>query len=153
MGLPAEQNQQERYSCDQCDLKFQNSTGLADHRKTNQQPESSSFTLLGQEDPKAQLATTAAFPDSTMEALPDPLLDELIFAEWNDEFISKHFPALYAMGFCYVPEVPEMSEVFWFSILSSPPNFGENGYESFLHLPVDFPALVTSVDENTSTTQ
>ncbi len=27
------QNQQEQYSCDKCDLKFQNSTGLSNHRK------------------------------------------------------------------------------------------------------------------------
>ncbi|SJL15903.1 uncharacterized protein ARMOST_19411 [Armillaria ostoyae] len=122
--------------------------------RTNQQPESLLlFTSQGQEDPKAELAMTADFSDSIMKALPNPLLDKLIFVEWNDEFVSRHFPALHAVGFCYVPEVPEMSEDFWFSILSSPPDFGENGYESFLHSPVKFPVSVTSVNENASIMQ
>ncbi len=107
----------------------------------------------GQDEPKAESDMTSAFPDSTMEAPSDPLLDELIFSEWNDEFVQKHFPALYAAGIRYIPEPPEMSEDFWFSLLSSSPDFSENGYESFVQSSVDFPAPVTSVDENASTTR
>ncbi len=96
---------------------------------------------------------TSAFPDSTMEAPSDPLLEELIFSEWNNEFIQKHFPALYMAGIHYIPEQPEMSEDFWFSLLSSSLDFSENGYKSFIHLSVNFPDLVTSVNENVSATQ
>ncbi|KAK0220773.1 hypothetical protein EDD85DRAFT_1028646 [Armillaria nabsnona] len=163
MGLTAEQSQQEQYSCDECELKYQNSTGLSNHPKfskvhadtTNQQLESSSSSSAsqGQDEPKVESTATPAIVDSTTEAPTDPLLDELISAEWNDEFIQKHFPALYAAGIRYIPEPPEMSEDFWFSLLSSSPDFSENGYESFIHSSVDFPAPVTSVDENASTTQ
>ncbi|KAK0184408.1 hypothetical protein F5146DRAFT_1171047 [Armillaria mellea] len=155
------QNQEERYSCDECDLKFRDSTGLAIHRMcsemhadtTNQQPESSSYASQGQDNPKEESATTPPFPDSTTEAPPNSLLDELIFSEWNDEFISKHFPALHAGGFRYDPEVPEMSDDFWLSILSSPLDFGDNGYGSFLDSSVDSPGSVTDVDEHPSAMQ
>ncbi|KAK0199301.1 hypothetical protein DFS33DRAFT_243554 [Desarmillaria ectypa] len=153
MGLIAEQNQQEQYNCEQCNLKFRNNAGLANHRKfssmhahtTVEQPEPSS-TIHDHEEPEAK----PALPDSTTEASPDPSLDELIWAEWNDEFFQKHFPALHAAGIRYIPNTSEIPEDFWISLMTS--DFSQNDHESVVESSTVLPASITCVDDNPSTT-
>ncbi|KAG7441748.1 uncharacterized protein BT62DRAFT_1079901 [Guyanagaster necrorhizus] len=156
MGLTAEQNQQEIYKCAQCDLKFRNHVGLSHHlnfskihaaARAEKPPERvPSPDVQDNAKYKSDQATPPGFSDPTS---PDPSLDELIYAEWNDEFIEKHFPAAYAAGARYITNASEMPADIWISLMSSPPDFSKNSYDSFVASFIGLPESATNVNSTT----